>query len=89
MVNIHCYHVLINYFIIIEVIIEADSTTTPDMDQTVSYGSVEEENHSDITYVESTDKESDNIVNNPLQHVIVQQGPNQQGPSHQRPSQHG
>ena len=61
-----------------------DSTTTPNMDQTVSYGSDEEENHSDITYVESTDKESDNIVNNPLQHVIVQQGPNQQGPS-----QHG
>ena len=81
LVNIHHYHVLINYFIIIEVIIEADSTTTPDMDQTVSYGSDEEENHSDITYVESTDEESDNIVNNPLQHVIVQQGPNQQGPS--------
>ena len=49
----------------------------------------EEENHSDITYVESTDEESDNILNNPLQHVIVQQGPNQQRLSHQGPSQHG
>ena len=76
-VNIHCYHVLINYFIIIEVIIEADST--PDMDETVCYGSDEEENDSDITYVESTDEEIDNIVNNPPQHAIVQQGPSQQG----------
>ena len=70
---------LINYFIIIEVIIEVDSTTTPDMDETVCYGSDEEENDSDITYVESTNEEIDNIVNNPLQHAIVQQGPSQQG----------
>ena len=78
-INIHHYHVLINNFIIIEVIIEADSTTTPDMDETVCYGSDEEENDSDITYVESTDKEIDNIVNNPLQHAIVQQGPSHGG----------
>ena len=69
------------------------------MDETVCYGSDEEENDSDITYVESTDEEIDNIVNNPLQHAIVQQGPSQQGPSHegpthqaptnQRPTHHG
>ena len=69
------------------------------MDETVCYDSDEEENDSDITYVESTDKEFDNIVNNPLQHAIVQQGPSQQGPSHegpthqaptnQRPTHHG
>ena len=98
-INIHHYHVLTNYFISIEVIIEADSTTTPDMDETVCYGSDKEENDSDITYVESTDEEIDNIVNNPLQHAIVQQGPSQQGPSHedpthqvqtnQRPTHHG
>ena len=45
----------------------------------VSYGSYEEENDSDITYVESTKEEIDNIVNNPLQHVIVQQGPSSAG----------
>ena len=98
-VNIHHYHVLINYFIIIEFIVKVDSTTTPDMDETVCYDSDEEENDSDITYVEPTDKEIDNIVNNPLQHAIVQQGPSQQGPSHkgpthqaptnQRPTHHG
>ena len=42
-INIHHYHVLINYFIIIEVIIKADSTTTPDMGETVCYDSDEEE----------------------------------------------
>ena len=35
---------------------EANSTTTPDMDQTVCYGSDEEENDSDITSAESTNK---------------------------------
>ena len=50
------------------------------MDETVCYDSDEEENDSDITYVESTNEEIDNIVNNPLQHAIVQQGPSQQGP---------
>ena len=51
------------------------------------YDSDEEENDSDITYVEST--EIDNIVNNPLQHAIVQQGPSQQGPSHEGPTPSG
>ena len=64
------------------------------MDETVCYDSDEEENDSDITYVESTDKEIDNIVNNPLQHAIVQQGPSHEGPTHQaptnqRPTHHG
>ena len=45
------------------------------MDQTVCYGSDEEENDSDITYVESTDEESENIMNNPFQ------GPSQQAKS--------
>ena len=71
-----------------------DSTTTPDMDETVCYDSDEEENDSDIIYVESTNEEIDNIVNNPLQHAIVQQGPSQQEPTHQaptnqRPTHHG
>ena len=93
-INIHHYHVLINYFIIIELIVEVDSTTKPDMDETVCYDSDEEENDSDITYVESTNEEIDIIVNNPLQHAIVQQGPSQQGPTHQaptnqRPTHHG
>ena len=65
---------------------EADSTTTPDMDETVCYVSDEEENDSDIRYVKSTNEEIDNIVNNPLQHAIVQQGPSQQGPSHEGPT---
>ena len=77
--SLPCSH----YLIIIEVISEADSTTTPDMEQTVFYGSDKE----DITSVESTDKESDNIMNNPLQHAIVQQGPSQQAPMHQGPNQ--
>ena len=64
------------------------------MDETVCYDSDEEENDSDITYVESTDEEIDNIVNNPLQHAIVQQGPSHEGPTHQaptnqRPTHHG
>ena len=63
------------------------------------YDSDEGENDSEITYVESTNKEIDNIVNNPLQHAIVQQGPSQQGPcnegpthqvpTNQRPTHHG
>ena len=63
-----------------------DSTTIPDMDETVCYGSDEEENDSDITCVESTNEEIDSIVNNPLQHAIVQQGPSQQGPSQEGPT---
>ena len=64
------------------------STTTPDIDQTVSNGSDEEENDSDITLsAESTNKESDNTVHNPL--LNVQQGPNQQGPSQHAPVQQG
>ena len=59
------------------------------MDETVCYDSDEEENDSDITYVESTDEEIDNIVNNPLQHAIVQQGPTHQAPTNQRPTHHG
>ena len=56
------------------------------MDETVCYDSDEEENDSDITYVESTNEEIDNIVNNPLQHAIVQQGPSHEGPTHQVPT---
>ena len=59
------------------------------MDETVCYDSHDEENDSDITYVESTDEEIDNIVNNPLQHAIVQQGPTHQVPTNQRPTHHG
>ena len=64
------------------------------MDETVCYDSDEEENDTDITYVESTNEEIDNIVNNPLQHAIVQQGPSHEGPTHQvptnqRPTHHG
>ena len=62
--------------------------TTPNMDQTVCYGSDEEENDSDITFSESTDEETDNNLNYPVQQAI-QQGPSQQGPSQQGPSQEG
>ena len=63
------------------------------MDETVCYVSNEEENDSDITFAESTDKENYNNINNPVQHGIHQgsnqQDPMQQGQSQQGPSQQG
>ena len=58
------------------------------MDQTVCYGSDEEENDSDMTFSESTDEETDNNLNDLFQQAI-QQGPSQQGPSQQGPTQQG
>ena len=68
---------------------EANSTTTPDMDQTVCYGSDEEENDSNITYVESTNEESDNPLQGPSQQGSHQQTPMQHRWNHQGASQHG